>query len=58
MRGITGSKSSLVTEVFRLIACAKERPQYVLLENVAFALSLQGGSAIKYVTQEFENSRL
>ena len=54
MQGMLGSKSSLVTEVFRLIRSTRTRPQYVLLENVAFSLSLHGGAAIKFVTSELE----
>ncbi|WP_035638477.1 DNA (cytosine-5-)-methyltransferase [Bradyrhizobium sp. ORS 375] len=50
--GIAGSRSGLVTEVFRLLE-RKRKPEFVLLENVAFALQLAGGAAIRLVTQEF-----
>lgn len=55
MAGISGSKSGLIDQVFRLIDSTKSRPEFILLENVAFALSLGGGKAIKHVTQALED---
>jgi DNA (cytosine-5)-methyltransferase 1 len=45
--GLNGSKSSIVSQVFRLL---ETRPvEWVLLENVPFMLHLNGGGAIKAV---------
>jgi DNA (cytosine-5)-methyltransferase 1 len=52
VRGMNGNRSSLVSEVFRLLRAAKMPPQIVVLENVAFALHLHGGDAIGQVTNE------
>jgi len=51
--GIAGERSGLVSEVFRLLDIKKKKPEFVLLENVAFALQLERGAAIKLVTQQF-----
>jgi len=48
--GIRGSRSSLVGEVFRLLARA--RPRWLLLENVPFMLQLERGRAMDYLTGE------
>jgi DNA (cytosine-5)-methyltransferase 1 len=52
--GITGSRSGLVGEVFRLIDAAPVKPKTILLENVAFALTLQKGAAIEFVVRALE----
>jgi DNA (cytosine-5)-methyltransferase 1 len=52
--GIEGQRSGLISEVFRLIETSRERPEFVLLENVAFALHLQGGVALQFVTRSLE----
>ena len=52
--GFRGARSGLVSEVFRLIRGSKRRPQFVILENVAFALHLDSGNAIKQVTAALE----
>jgi DNA (cytosine-5)-methyltransferase 1 len=52
--GLVGERSGLVSEVFRLLSAKKTKPEFVLLENVAFALQLQGGTAIKFVTSNLE----
>lgn len=51
--GIAGLRSSLIGEVFRLLE--KNRPEWVLLENVKFMLHLQGGEAIKEISNALEN---
>lgn len=51
--GITGARSGLVGEVFRLIA--KTKVEWVLLENVSFMLQLGRGRALDYVISELEN---
>jgi DNA (cytosine-5)-methyltransferase 1 len=53
-QGITGDKSGLVGEVFRLLHASSKKPEYIVLENVAFALHLQNGQALAMVTHELE----
>lgn len=50
--GITGSRSSLVNEVFRLIKTGP-KPSYVIIENVANIISLNKGEAIRLITSTF-----
>jgi len=50
--GIKGQKSGIVAHVFRLID--RNRPKWVLLENVSFMLRLDGGSAMACLVSEFE----
>lgn len=50
--GIGGSRSGLVSHVFRLLA--KRRTPWVLIENVPFMLRLQQGRAFEYVVSELE----
>ena len=50
--GIGGSRSSLVGEVFRLLAEA--RPRWLLLENVPFMLRLERGKAMRYLANELQ----
>lgn len=52
-RGIDGLRSSLVGEVFRLLA--KKKCEWVLLENVKFMLHLGGGEAMGNITQALED---
>lgn len=50
--GITGTRSGLVGEVFRLL---RVRPvKHVLLENVPFMLQLAGGHAMEIIVRSFE----
>lgn len=51
--GISGAKSSLVQHVFRLLR--DRRIEWVLLENVPYALELHGGTGIKAVTEGLES---
>jgi DNA (cytosine-5)-methyltransferase 1 len=53
--GREGSQSGLIGEIFRLLDKTVRKPPVVLLENVAFALSLNGGSAIRHVTSALED---
>jgi DNA (cytosine-5)-methyltransferase 1 len=53
LKGMSGSRSSLITEVFRLIRNSKNRPEYVLLENVAFSLHVEDGAAIDFIGSQF-----
>lgn len=51
-RGIAGLRSNLVGEVFRLVA--KNKCDWVLLENVRFMLHLGGGEAMRHITEALE----
>jgi DNA (cytosine-5)-methyltransferase 1 len=53
--GVSGNRSSLVSEVFRLLRASPRKPEFVVLENVAFALHLQKGKAISFVTDQLED---
>lgn len=50
--GISGTRSGLVEEVFRLIE--QHRTPWVLLENVPFMLQLGGGRAMDVIASAFE----
>jgi hypothetical protein len=52
--GLDGDQSGLVSHIFRLIDASRDKPNTVILENVAFSLKLQKGRAIRYVTNELE----
>jgi len=52
--GITGAQSNLIKHVFRILETTRRKPQYILLENVAFALHLQSGKAVQRVVTELE----
>lgn len=47
--GITGSRSGLVDEVFRLVR-RKRGPRWLLIENVPFMLQLGRGAAMHHIT--------
>lgn len=47
-RGIAGSRSGLVDDVFELLRTSD--PQWLLLENVPFMLQLERGRAMRYLT--------
>lgn len=51
-RGIAGSRSGLVGNVFRLLD--QQRVSLVILENVSFMLQLDRGAAMKRLTEAFE----
>jgi DNA (cytosine-5)-methyltransferase 1 len=52
--GLNGRSSGLISEVFRVVEASRHKPDYILLENVAFALHLHAGAALKYVTASLE----
>lgn len=54
-RGIGGKQSSLIAEVFRLLRASSKKPDYVLLENVAFSLHLRKGEAVQQVVSSLED---
>lgn len=47
--GITGARSGLVDEVFRLVR-RKRGPRWLLIENVPFMLQLGRGAAMRHIT--------
>ncbi len=51
--GITGTRSGLVDEVFRLVR-RQRGPRWLLLENVPFMLQLGRGAAMRHVTAALE----
>jgi len=51
-KGIAGTRSGLVAQVFRLVA--RNRTPWVLLENVPFMLQLGRGEAMRVIAQTFE----
>jgi len=52
--GIGGSRSSLIDEAFRLVRRKRGGPRWLLLENVPFMLQLQGGRAMRHLTNTLE----
>ncbi|EME50857.1 DNA (cytosine-5-)-methyltransferase [Rhodococcus ruber BKS 20-38] len=52
--GITGSRSGLVDEVFRLVR-RKQGPRWLLIENVPFMLQLGRGAAMRHITDALED---
>lgn len=53
--GIRGQRSGLVEHVFRLLDNATHQPTWLLLENVSFMLSLDGGRAMRWLTAQLED---
>ncbi len=53
-KGITGSRSSLVNEIFRLVDDPKA-PTWILLENVSYMLRLDKGRAMHTLVEELES---
>ncbi|BAD55076.1 DNA (cytosine-5-)-methyltransferase [Nocardia farcinica] len=52
--GITGLRSGLVDEVFRLVR-RKRGPRWLLIENVPFMLQLGRGAAMRHITTALED---
>lgn len=50
--GLEGERSGLIGEVFRLLS--RRKVPHVVIENVPFMLQLNGGNAIRAITDEFE----
>ena len=50
--GLDGDRSGLIGEVFRLLS--RRKVGTVVVENVPFMLQLNGGNAIRAITDEFE----
>jgi len=53
--GIRGSRSGLVSEVFRLVRRRATRPEYLLFENVSYMLRLDNGHAMNYLVERLES---
>jgi DNA (cytosine-5)-methyltransferase 1 len=53
-KGITGPNSGLVGSLLALLRAKTKAPNWVVLENVPFMLSLDGGSAIRMLADELE----
>lgn len=55
--GLNGNRSSLVTHIFRLLreTPVVQRPEFVIIENVANLISLHGGEVLKYITSQFSD---
>ena len=53
--GLSGQRSGLVGEVFRLLS--RRRVPTVVVENVPFMLQLDGGNAIRAIIDEFERRK-
>lgn len=51
-KGLAGTRSSLVGEVFRLAQASKA--EWILLENVPFMLQLRGGAAMRTIAEALE----
>ncbi|MBF6328525.1 DNA cytosine methyltransferase [Nocardia transvalensis] len=51
--GITGARSGLVDEVFRLVR-RRRGPRWLLIENVPFMLQLGRGQAMRHITTALE----
>lgn len=53
--GIRGVKSGLVEHVFRLLGKMPVRPTWLLFENVPFLLNFDGGSGMRWLTEQLES---
>ena len=55
-KGIEGKQSGLVQHLFRILNGMKEDdlPEWIVIENVSYMISLDSGNAIKYLVGELE----
>ena len=55
-KGIEGNQSGLVQHLFRILNSTDEedRPEWLVIENVSYMISLDSGNAIKYLVSELE----
>lgn len=55
-KGISGNQSGLVQHLFRIIRDLENdnKPEWIVIENVSYMISLDSGNAIKYLTQQLE----
>lgn len=56
MKGIGGPNSSLIGEVFRILAATKTKPEWLVFENVPFMLHLGRGHAMRVITTALEDN--
>ena len=56
-KGIKGEESGLVQHLFRILkTMSKEAlPEWIVIENVSYMISLDSGNAIRYLTAELES---
>jgi DNA (cytosine-5)-methyltransferase 1 len=54
-KGITGTQSSLVDHVFRLLRGMTDLPKWLVLENVSYMLNLDRGRALDWLVTELEH---
>lgn len=54
-KGLSGDKSSLLNEVFRLLENSKKKPQTIIIENVANIVSLHKGEALALIVEKMAN---
>lgn len=52
--GIYGPQSSLIGNVWRLIEASRQRPEWLLLENVSYLLSLNKGNGLRHLIDSVE----
>nr|NLI49830.1 DNA cytosine methyltransferase [Propionibacterium sp.] len=52
--GIEGENSGLVRHVFEAVSGTRERPTWLMIENVQNMLALDGGRAMRYLVSEIE----
>lgn len=54
--GIEGKESGLVKHIFRLLQQKEpiDRPEWIFFENVSYIISLHGGYAMNYLTENLE----
>jgi DNA (cytosine-5)-methyltransferase 1 len=53
-KGIKGHRSGLVVHLFRLIEASRPRPNWLLIENVPYMLSLGNGAAMRFLVTNIE----
>jgi len=54
-QGISGDRSGLVDEIFRIISASRKKPEWVILENVSYMLKLKKGHAMQHILKQAEN---
>ena len=50
--GIDGEQSSLIGKIFETLRYKKNRPHFIIIENVPYMLSLGGGKAMSFIVSE------
>lgn len=55
MNGIHGSRSGLIKHALDAVEAMRNRPEFLLFENVPFLLKLHGGSGIAWLTARIES---